>query len=64
MMWFWRSSPSFLSNFGMSEGSFVGMGGHVGLFLIGSLVNLARSGKFRLAMYGKLEDGCGVVTGT
>ena len=30
---------------------------------MGSLVNLARSGRLRLAMYGKLDEGCDTVVG-
>ena len=30
---------------------------------MGSLVNLARSGRLRLAMNGKLEEGCDTVVG-
>jgi hypothetical protein len=46
------SSPAFPSNFGMSEGSFVGIAGHVASCNIGSLVSLVRSGMLREAKYG------------
>ena len=63
MIWFYGSSPTLPSNLGMSEGSLVGMGGHAGSFRMGSLVNLARLGRLRLAMYGKLDEGCDMVVG-
>ena len=63
MIWFCGSSPALPSNLGMSEGSLVGMGGHAGLCRMGSLVNLARSGRLRLAMYGKLDGGCDTEVG-
>ena len=63
MIWFWGSSPALPSNLGMSEGSLVGMWGHAGLCRMGSLVSLARSGRLRLAIYGKLDGGCNTVVG-
>ena len=38
-------------------------GGHAGSCRMGSLVNLARSGRLRLAMYGKLDRGCDTKVG-
>lgn len=40
MAWFARSSPTFLSNLGISGGSLVSMEGQVGSCVIGSLHNL------------------------
>ena len=36
-------------NFGMSDGNFTGMGGHEGLCRMGSLINLDKSGKSKVA---------------
>ena len=44
--------PSFPSNFGMSDGSLVGIAGHVASCNIGSLVSLVRSRMLREAKYG------------
>ena len=52
--WSPGSSLLFPSNFGMSEGSLVGTGGQARLYLIGSFVNLVRSGKFNVARNGSL----------
>ena len=46
MTWLPRSSACLPLNFVISKGSFVGMGGHVGLCAMGSFVNLVKSGKF------------------
>ena len=47
--WLTGSSPTFPSNLGMSEGSLVGIVGHVGSCNIGSLMILVRSGMLREA---------------
>ena len=52
MTWLAGSSPTFPSNLGMSEGSLVGIAGHVGSCNIGSLVSLFRSSMLREAKYG------------
>ena len=52
MAWLAGSSPTFPSNLGMSEGSLVGIAGHVVSCDIGSLVSLVRSGMLREAKYG------------
>jgi hypothetical protein len=59
MTWLAGSSPAFPSNFGMSEGSLVGIAGHVGSCNIGSLVSLVRSGMLREAKYGICSGGGG-----
>ena len=46
------SSFAFPSNLGISEGNLVGMGGQAGEFLIRSLINLDKSGKFNVAKNG------------
>jgi hypothetical protein len=60
MTWLARSSPSFPSNFGMSEGSLVGIAGHVGSCNIGSLMSLLRSDMLREAKYGIYSGGGGL----
>ena len=40
------------SNFGMSDGSLIGMGGQKYWWRMGPFVNLAKLGKFRRAMKG------------
>ena len=50
--WSPGSSPVFPSNLGISEGSLVGTGGQTSLYLIRSLVNLERYGKFNVAKKG------------
>jgi hypothetical protein len=60
MTWLAGSSPAFPSNFGMSEGSFVGIAGHVASCNIGSLVSLVRSGMLREAKYGICSGGGGL----
>jgi hypothetical protein len=57
MIWLVESSPTFPSNLGMSEGSLVGMVGHVGSCNIRSLVSLVRSDILREAKY--VIWGCG-----
>jgi hypothetical protein len=52
MIWLVGSSPTFLSNLGMFEGSLVGIVGHVGSCNIESLVSLVRSSMLREAKYG------------
>jgi hypothetical protein len=46
------SSPSFPSNFGMSDGSLEGITDHEGLWEIGSFFNHDRSGKSNIARKG------------
>jgi hypothetical protein len=60
-IWLVGSSPNFPSNLGMSEGSLVGMVGHVGSCDIGSLVRLVRSGMLREAKYEIWGCGGGLV---
>ena len=50
--WFFDLSPCFPSNFGMFDGNFTGMGGHEGLCRMGSLINLDKYGKSKVAMKG------------
>ena len=52
MTWLAGSSPAFPSNLGMSEGSLVGIAGHVGSCNIGSFVSLLRSDMLREAKHG------------
>ena len=61
MMWLVGSSPVFPSNLGMSEGSLVGIAGHVGSCNIGSLVSLLKSGMLREAKYGMWSGSGGLV---
>jgi hypothetical protein len=51
MIWLERYYPSFPSNLGMSEGSLVGIVGHVGSCNIGSFMSLLRSDMLREAKY-------------
>jgi hypothetical protein len=60
MTWLVGSSPTFPSNLGMSEGSLVGIAGHVGLCNIGSLVSFLRFGMLREAKYGICSGGGGL----
>ena len=53
VIWSVGSSPFLPSNFGMSEGSLVGTGGHLGLYRIGLFVNFKKSSKFNVARKGK-----------
>jgi hypothetical protein len=53
-------SPTFTSNLGMSEGSLVGIAGHVGSCNIGSFVSLLRSSMLREAKYGICSGGGGL----
>ena len=52
MTWLAGSSPNFPSNLGMSEGSLVGILGHVGSCNIGSFMSLLNLGMLRDAIYG------------
>ena len=61
MIWLAGSSPAFPSNFGMSEGSLVGIAGHVGLCNIESLVSLVRSGMLRESKYDIWDRGRGLI---
>ena len=61
MIWLEGLSPDFTSNLGMSEGSLVGIAGHVGLCNMGSLVSLVRSSMLREAKYGIWGGGIGLV---
>ena len=60
MTWLTGSSPAFPSNLGMSEGSLVGIAGHVGSCNIGSFVSFLRSGMLREAKYGICSGGGGL----
>ena len=59
MMWLHRSSTTLPSNFGMSNGSLVGIEIQVVSCQMGSLVSLAKYGRFRLA----IKRGLWVVKG-
>ena len=48
---------TFPSNLGMSDGSFVGMGGQAGECRIGSFINFDKLGKFYVARNGILGGG-------
>jgi hypothetical protein len=50
--WLAGSSPDFPSNLGISEGSLVGILGHVGSCKMGSFMSLVKSGMLRDAKYG------------
>jgi hypothetical protein len=63
MTWLAGSSPALPSNLGMSEGSLVGIAGHVGLCNIGSLVSLVISGMLREAKYGICSGGGRISSG-
>lgn len=52
VIWCWGSSPTLPSNFGISDGSLWGMDGHQGECMIGSSVNLERSGKSSVSRNG------------
>ena len=60
MIWLSRSSPIFPSNLGMSEGSLVGIAGHVGSCNIGSLMSFVRSGMLRESKYDIWGGGGGL----
>ena len=49
MMCVLGSSLTFPSNFGILDGNFVGIGGQAGECLIGSFINLDKSGRFKVA---------------
>ena len=51
-IWFEGSSLARPSNFGMSEGSFVGIAGQLASWCIGSFVNRSKLGRLRPAMKG------------
>jgi hypothetical protein len=59
--WLAGSSPSFHSNFGISEGSMVGILGHVGSCKIGSFMSLVKSRMLRDDKYGMGGFGGGLV---
>jgi hypothetical protein len=61
MTWLVGSSSAFPSNLGMSEGSLVGIAGHVGSCNIGSFVSLLKSSMLREAKYGIWSGGRGLV---
>jgi hypothetical protein len=61
MIWLDGSSPTFPSNLGMSEGSLLGIAGHVVLCNIGSLVSLVRSNMLREDKYDIWGSGGGLV---
>jgi hypothetical protein len=63
MTWLAGSSATFPSNFGMSEGSLVGIAGHVGSCNIGSLVSLLRSSMLREEKYGIYSGGARISSG-
>jgi hypothetical protein len=52
MTWLAGSSPDFPSNFGIFEGSLVGILGHVRSCRMGSFMILVKSGMLRDAKYG------------
>jgi hypothetical protein len=64
IIWLSRSSPGFPSNFGICEGSLVGILGHVGSCKIGSFMSLLKSGMLRDAKYGMGGFGGGLVPTT
>ena len=55
IIWFWGHSLALPSNFEMSNGSLVGMGGQKACWKMGTFVHLANSGKFNWAMNGKFD---------
>jgi hypothetical protein len=59
--WLAGPSPAFRSNLGMSEGSLVGIAGHVGSCNIGPFVSLLRSKMLREAKYDIWSGGGGLV---
>ena len=59
--WLVGSSPDFPSKFGISEGSLVGILGHVGSCKMGSFVCLFKSGMLRDDKYGMGRFGGGLV---
>ena len=61
MTWLAGYSLDFPSNFGMCEGSLVGILGHVGSCNIGSFMSLLKSGMLRDAKYGIGGFGGGLV---
>jgi hypothetical protein len=60
MTWLARSFPDFSSNLEMSEGSLVGIAGHVGSCNIRSFVSLLKSGMLREAKYDMWSGGEGL----
>jgi hypothetical protein len=61
MTWLAGSSPALPSNLGISEGSLVGIAGHVESCNIGSFVSFLRSSMLREAKYGIWSGGEGLV---
>jgi hypothetical protein len=61
--WLAGSSPGFSSNFGISEGSLVGILGHVGSCKMGSFMSLVKSGMLRDVKYGIVGFGGGSIPG-
>ena len=47
--WFFGSSPGLPSNFGISEGNFIGMAGQEGSWWMGSIINLDNSSRSKVA---------------
>ena len=62
MIWLACSSSTCPSNIGMSEDSLVSMVGQARSWDIESLINLIRSNKLRISMYGKCGSGRGSCT--
>jgi hypothetical protein len=62
MTWLAVYSPAFPSNLGMSEGSLVGIAGHVGSCNIGSFVSFLGSDMLREEKYGIWSGGGGLVS--
>ena len=58
--WLVRYSPGFPSNFGIYEGSLIGILVHVGSCKMGSFVSLVKSGMLRYAKYGMGGFGGGI----
>jgi len=50
MIWLEGSSSGLPSNFGISKGSFFGILGQLGSWWMGSLINMFKSGRFKLAI--------------
>lgn len=59
MTWLVGSSPAWPLNLGMFEDSLVGMVGQAKSWAMGSLTNLLKSSKLRLAIYGRQGGGGG-----
>ena len=58
IVWFLGSPPCFPSNLGMSDGNLIGIVGKEGSCLMGSLINLDKSGNSKVTKNWSCRLGC------